>query len=190
MAHFDPPTFPSQVGVPGTPWWNHDLREPEFMRYFPPSLWEDLALSHIEQHMAIETNALQAYEDLGKAEDPQVRYLAAMIASDEQRHHQLLSDIAQSLRSRVAEKADDSAIANTGDLSPERRETLLETARQLLAIEENDADELKKLRRQLHQAPEQTIWPLLIEVMELDTEKHIRILKAVERYLTQEKWSR
>ncbi|MBO0746920.1 MAG: hypothetical protein J2O47_01140 [Acidimicrobiaceae bacterium] len=188
MTYLDPPNFPSQVGVPGMPWWDADLRQTSFIRFFPPSMWEDLALTHIEQHIATESGAAQAYEDLGKAEDPQVRYLASLIAQDEYRHHQLLSDIAQSLRSRVAEKADDSAIAKSAPLSPERRDALLENTRQLLSIEENDTGELKKLRRQLDKAPDETVWPLLIEIMELDTEKHIRILKAIERYLTRDRW--
>ncbi|MCL2393875.1 MAG: ferritin-like domain-containing protein [Acidimicrobiaceae bacterium] len=188
MTYMEPRDFPSQVGVPGVPWWSEDLRQPSFMRDFPPSVWEDLALAHIEQHIATETGAAEAYEDLGKAEDPQVRYLASLIAADEMRHHQLLQDIAQSLRSRVSETVDQSAIAKVAPLSSERRGVLLEKTRQLLEIEENDTGELKKLRRELDKAPDETVWPLLVEIMESDTEKHIRILKAIERYLTRERW--
>lgn len=190
MADLDPHDFPSQVGVPGVPWLDTGLGEPNFMRDFPPSPWEDLALAHIEQHIATEGKAAAAYDDLAKAEDPQVRYLAAMIAADERRHHRLLSDIADSLRSRVSEAVDDSAIARTSALSSERRKALLEATRRLLAIEEDDAGELKKLRREVHRAPDQTMWPLLVEIMELDTEKHIRILKAVERHLSRDRWPR
>lgn len=188
MSYREPLDFPSQAGVPGIPWWSPGLREPSFMRDFPPSVWENLTLAHIEHHIATETGAAASYEDLGKAEDPQVRYLASMIAADEYRHHQLLSDIAQSLRSRVSETTDDSAIAKPSPLSAERRDALLEITRRLLSIEESDTGELKKLRRQLDKAPDETVWPLLVEIMELDTEKHIRILKAVERYLTRDRW--
>lgn len=187
MAHLEPEDFPSQAGVPGIPWWHEAVVEPAFMKDFPPTLWEDLALAHIQEHMAIEAGAEEAYEDLGNAEDPQVRYLAAMIAADEHRHHQLLSDIAEALKSRVGGTADQSAIAG-GEVSRERREALLGVTRKLLAMEEDDADKLKALRRELHRAPERTVWPLLVEIMELDTEKHVRILKGIEGHLRRDHW--
>lgn len=188
MTYESPSDFPSQDGVPGI-WWPTSLRTPSFLLDVPPSsAWEDLALAHIEQHIAREEQAARWYEDFARVEDPQIKYLAAMIAADEHRHHQMLSDIARSLESRVSEKIDDSVTSNAVALSPEREAALLEAARQLLAVEEEDVDELKTLRRDLHLAPSGTIWPLLVEIMELDTQKHIRILKAIERHLTRERW--
>ena len=188
MTNREPYEFPSQEGIPGL-WWETDVREPGFMRdVLPPSTWDDRALAHIGEHIAIEAKAGAAYDAFAEVDDPQIKYLAALIAADEHRHHQMFSDIAQALQSEVSERLDEPPIAKAVQLSPERAAALLEEAQQLLAIEENDAGELKKLHRDLHSAPDETIWPLLIEIMELDTEKHIRILKGIEKHLTRHRW--
>jgi rubrerythrin len=188
MSYQEQTEFPSQAGSPNVAWWSTEVSEPEFMRNFKPTDWEYQALTHIQDHILAERGAASSYEELGKAEDPQVRYLASMVAADEHRHHQLLQDIVQSLGSRMYEGADDSVIAEAAPLSPERRQALLEITRRMLVFEEDDTRELKRLRRELHKAPDDTMWPLLIDIMELDTEKHFRILKAIERHLTKEKW--
>ena len=188
MTYREPRDFPSQVGIPNY-WWENDLREPSFMRrVLPPSNWDDRALAHIGEHIATEAKASAAYDAFAEVEDPQIKYLAALIAADEHRHHQMLSDIAGALQAEVGGRLDGPPIARTVDLIPERAAALLEKTRELLAIEESDVGELKKLHRDVHEAPDETIWPLLIEIMELDTEKHIRILKGIERHLTRHRW--
>jgi rubrerythrin len=188
MTYQEPHDFPSQRAIPGYP-WDTDLHEPGFMRdVFPPSEWDVLALAHIDQHIATEAKAGTAYDALAEVDDPQIKYLAALIAADERRHHQMLSDIARALRSEVSEQSDEGPLAKAAPLSPEQATALLKEAQKLLAIEKNDVGELKKLHREVHLAPNETIWPLLIEIMELDTEKHIRILKGIERHLTRHRW--
>jgi hypothetical protein len=68
-------------------------------------------------------------------------------------------------------------------LTTERREALLKQTRRLLDVEKDDVGKLKELRHDVRLAPDGTLWPELIEVMSLDTEKHIQILKAIERKL-------
>jgi rubrerythrin len=188
MTHQESHDFPSQQAIPGYP-WDTDLHEPGFMRdVFPPSTWDDLALVHIDEHIATEAKAGAAYDALAEADDPQIKYLAALIAADERRHHQMLSDIARALRAEVSEQSDEGALAKGGHLSTEQATALLHETQQLLALEKNDVGELKKLHREFHPASDETIWPLLIEIMELDTEKHIRILKGIERHLTRRRW--
>ncbi|HTW98914.1 MAG TPA: hypothetical protein VMD59_09065, partial [Acidimicrobiales bacterium] len=56
---------------------------------------------------------------------------------------------------------------------------LREMVNELLHFEREDAKRLRQLKRTLHPVSETTIWPLLIEAMELDTKKHILILKHI-----------
>jgi hypothetical protein len=61
---------------------------------------------------------------------------------------------------------------------------LLETTEQLLALEQADAKELRALRKQWAREPgERRLWALLVETAELDTEKHIRMLKYLRGLL-------
>jgi rubrerythrin len=171
--------FPSQTAVPGI-YWNEEYVPPEFTRSFSSSVWDERALAHIDEHLAVEAKASSAYEALATAADPAVRYLAGLIAEDEQRHHQVLSKIAAVLRAEVSDVA---APVDHVEVSAEQRKELLEEARRLLAMEKTDATALKALRHELHAAPEETMWPVLVEMMAFDTDKHIHLLKAIERHL-------
>jgi hypothetical protein len=48
--------------------------------------------------------------------------------------------------------------------------------------EEQDRRELKRLRRQLRDVKDTTLWDLLVELMERDTERHIAILRFVSKH--------
>jgi rubrerythrin len=171
--------FPSQTAVPGI-YWDEEAVNPEFMRSFPSSVWDERALAHIDQHLAVEAKAASSYEALAKTEDPAVRYLAGLIAEDEQRHHQVLAKIAAALRAEV----DDVAVpTHHVELSAAQRKELLDEARRLIEMEEADATALKGLRHELRSAPEETMWPVLVQMMSLDTDKHVHLLKAIERHL-------
>ena len=53
-------------------------------------------------------------------------------------------------------------------------------------MERNDIKELKRLARQLRKV-EDTAWrAVIVEAMELDTRKHIRLLEGVRDLLSQE----
>ena len=51
----------------------------------------------------------------------------------------------------------------------------------MLASEKQDRAELKRLRRRLRSYTG-TIWPFLIDLMLLDTDKHTRILRYILRH--------
>jgi|SRR5665213_61197 len=171
--------FPSQTAVPGI-YWDEEYLNPEFMRSVPSSVWDERALAHIEEHLAVEAKASSSYEAFAKAEDPAVRYLAGLIAEDEERHHQVLAKIAEVLRAGVNGVA---LPVQHVEVSAEQRKELLDEARRLLEMERADATALKELRHELHSAPEETMWRVLVEMMAFDTDKHIHLLKAIERHL-------
>jgi len=175
--------FPSQDAVPGF-WWGDNPGEPGHVRsVFPVSSWDERALSHIEQHLADEAAAGVAYETFAEHGDPSIRYLAGLLAADEQRHHQILENIARALRAEIAGGAVATGVPEPSPLTAAQRKDLLEETRRLLEIESADAAALKELKRDLRPARDETLWPLLAEIMALDTDKHIRILKGIDRLL-------
>ena len=60
-------------------------------------------------------------------------------------------------------------------------DALIAQTRELLASEKKDRAELRRLRRRLR-AYSGTIWPFLIDLMLLDTDKHSRILRYIIRH--------
>jgi rubrerythrin len=180
MTSQQAPDFPSQRGVPGL-WWEDDFHDADFMRSaVVSSTWDERLLEHIDTH---EAGASSAYDALAELGDPQIRYLAGLIAADEHRHHAMLVALATSVRSTVSDEGDELEWGTPPVLTTEQRDALLKQTRRLLEVEKDDVGKLKELRRDVRPAPNGTLWPELIEIMSLDTEKHIQILKAIERKL-------
>jgi hypothetical protein len=175
--------YPSQRVVPGM-WWEEDYRDADFMRSaIPSSTWDERLVAHIDNHLVLEADASSAYDCLAEMGDPQIRYLAGLIAADEHRHHAMLFGLATSVRSTVNDEPDELEWGKPSVLTTEQRDALLKQTRRLLDVEKDDVVKLKELRRDVRSAPDGTLWPELVEVMALDTEKHIQILKAIERKL-------
>jgi hypothetical protein len=175
--------FPSQRVVPGL-WWEEDYRDADFMRCaMPSSTWDERLLAHIDNHVVLEADASSAYDALAGMGDPQIRYLAGLIASDEHRHHSMLLALATSVRSTVCDEGDELEWSKPPVLTTGQLEALLKQTKQLLDVERDDAGKLKELQRDVRLAPDGTLWPELIEIMSLDTDKHIQILKSIERKL-------
>jgi hypothetical protein len=64
-------------------------------------------------------------------------------------------------------------------------EQLIPELEKLLAFERQDAKELKDLEKRFKDYRRTTIWPLLTELMALDTQKHIRILEFLLHHAKQ-----
>ena len=177
--------FPSQGGVPGF-WWEQDYRRPEFMReVLPPDQWDDRLLAHIDEHLVMETNVSAEYESYAEMGDAQIRYLAGLIAAAEHRHHSTLSGIAASVRATAGGEGEAPEWGQSGPLAADQRETVLKETKRLLQIEQDDAEKLKQIREDLRSAPRGAMWPVLVEIMAIDTEKHVKVLQAIEQRLEQ-----
>ena len=147
-----------------------------------PTQYEDLS-AYLGQHVQAEEGALNAYKAaLEGRPDDVISYLVGMILEDEARHHAIFSEFQNTLESRIQLRSIEPIVPSTrieGDLTE-----LLGTTEQLLALERADVKELKALRKQWAREPgERRLWALLVETAELDTEKHIRILKYLRRLL-------
>jgi rubrerythrin len=134
----------------------------------------------LRTHGQRESHALDAYAALVSASgDEGVRYLSRLILDDEERHHHMVAEMANRLTSELNEVELQPAVpaAVHGDAA------LLQKVRELLDLEQDDARELHRLRRQLRHEPTASLLPLLAELILHDTEKHIAILKFIRGHV-------
>jgi bacterioferritin (cytochrome b1) len=68
------------------------------------------------------------------------------------------------------------------DLDRVDRTELRATTDLLLEHEKADAKELERLRKELRDVKDTTLWALLVDIMQRDTEKHIAILRFVQKH--------
>lgn len=144
------------------------------------SVWEQEIYDYVSNHVAVEGEILDEYQQL--AEDPSgsaaFRYLAGLILADERRHHQLFNDLATSIRQMAELRLDDEPIPSLRGLRADR-ERIMATTERLLEVERADARELKQFAKKLKDLKDTTLWVLLLELMQDDTAKHIKILKFI-----------
>ncbi len=108
-------------------------------------------------------------------------YVVNLLIEDEQRHHRLFAELASSLKAD-AECSGDPVVPRM-DFDRSNRTTVAEVTERLLQREEGDARELKRLQRELSVFKDTTLWGLLVELMERDTDKHIALLRFVRRHV-------
>ena len=140
-------------------------------------------LQLLEQHGALEGEALQAYQAIvdSAPEEDGVTYLVRIILEDEERHHRIFEEMANAFRSMVwsAEVEPKMPPAPSGD-----RPELLATTKRLLAFEQHDRKELRSLRRRLKGTSGSSLDVLAVEMMLHDTAKHIDMLEYIESRLS------
>ena len=122
-------------------------------------------------------------------ESKALKYVIDLLLADERRHHQFFNDLAASLKSQ-AEFAADEPLVPRLDLDRVGRTELLDTTERLLENERDDLKELQHLRKELHDVKDTTLWDLLLDIMVRDTEKHIAMLRFVEKHAPSRRSSR
>jgi hypothetical protein len=142
--------------------------------------WEQAMYDLLSRHGAQEGAILAEYEQLADDQESSAafRYLARMIMTDEHRHHQIFNDLAEALRQMTELRADDEPIPALRGLRADR-DRILATTERLLEVEHEDAKELKRLAKEMKDYRETTLWGLLIDLMQDDTAKHIKILEFI-----------
>lgn len=140
-----------------------------------------VAVSHaFASHVREERHLLEEYERLAATTaDAGTRFLLELIVADERRHHELFERLGADALRGVHELVPDPPSPPAGEIP-----VLLEQTRRFVQVERDDAESLGQLRRQLRPVRDETLWRLLVELMQLDTEKHLRILTYLERRLT------
>jgi hypothetical protein len=133
----------------------------------------------ITRHGREEGSLLERYERFAdEASSPAARYLVNLIIEDERRHHRVLAEIADAI---AWGSLTDSTPAVPRLVAGRADTELVEETKTMLASEKRDRAELRRLRRRLR-SYSGTIWPLLIDLMLLDTDKHTRILRFVVKH--------
>jgi len=150
----------------------------------PDTSWDRKALQHIEAHLHGENEAVAAYEEMVKETSGAVEYLIELILADEYRHHHLLAELAKAVGSATGKPGYTSTeIPDPLPIDEELRLRLLAQTKKFIDIEHEDGKELRSILTDLRPSRTRTIWPLLVELMELDSEKHVKILKRIEHLL-------
>lgn len=148
----------------------------------PPSdvkVIEERFFRHLSDHVTSEAEFVAAYRERAEAPDtPEAaRYLIRLILTDEERHHRILHEIVTAIGNGVAWHEDPAAVPNLAYGPTDR--ALVEDTRRFLAAERADQKQLRALRKELRPFRDTSLWALLVEVMEYDTAKHIRILTFI-----------
>ena len=132
-----------------------------------------LLTAHGEQEGAI----LERYRRFADhASSPAVRYLVRLILEDEERHHRVLAELANAIAWEASPVTPRDSVP---DLEPGGDGELRAETKAVLDVELADLKELKGLRRRLSAYQDTTMWALLVDLMLLDTEKHVHILRFV-----------
>ena len=147
------------------------------------SVFESELLDHLTHHLEAERELLATYQQVAaESGAAYVSYLLRLIGEDESRHHRMFEELANALRAPVERDVGPTVPVIEGAANaPE----LLEATERLLRAERDDARELARLSHSkgLRSMRGLSLWPLLIELMEHDTEKHRAILRFVRKQL-------
>jgi hypothetical protein len=145
----------------------------------PISRFDAAVLRHLTEHLADEAEILDEYRLLTSSPDAPVRYLAQLILEDEQRHHRVMTELANQFRSSA------SLVEHTPQVpwltKSTDRHGLARSARRLRRFERRDLRRLRKLARLLRPIRDDSLDPVIVATLEMDTRKHLRYLRELQR---------
>jgi len=148
-----------------------------------PSVWERELWTHLTSHVAAERDLLEKYSAVAKqSQSKAFGYLVNLLIEDEIRHHRIFNQLAKSLESEAMLSGDEPAIPYP-DFDKADQAMLRENTEELLESEERDARELKRLQHELRTLKDVSLWGLLVDLMQRDTEKHIALLRFVKKHV-------
>lgn len=130
-------------------------------------------------HEADEQEVIASYETLSSETDSEtVRYLIGLIVDDERRHHRILQELANTVRSAATFEEAGPRLPFL-DVRRRRDRDLLEQTRRFLAVERKDRAELKRLARSTRNVGGE-LEAFVVDLLRADTERHIVILRFIE----------
>ena len=125
---------------------------------------------------------LEDYRSAAEASSSKAfEYLVNLLIEDEIRHHRIFLELANSLETMSLRPGDEPQVPYL-DFNRTNREAVLDLTEKLFENEQQDALELKRFQRELRDVKDRSIWGLLVELMERDTQKHIAILRFVKKH--------
>jgi hypothetical protein len=128
----------------------------------------------LERHVAEEEEILKKYQHLvGLLKAGAAGLLVRAIFLDEKQHHHVLSEMAKELRS----------LAERNPIIPDRsRADILKMVEELIQHEEANIENCRALKEQLSE-PENDLFAAVLEAVMCDSEKHKRLLLALDEVL-------
>lgn len=152
------------------------MQEPELSGASP---WEQRLYAELLRHVDDEMDILERYRAVADETDsPAFAYLARLILDDEQRHHLLLRDLAETIRISVEMTGEEPPIPDLAMFRSDRVRILEETEA-FLALERKDNRELEALASDLRDVERETLWQLIVRLIHADNVKHRAILEFV-----------
>jgi hypothetical protein len=145
----------------------------------PISPFDAAILQHLTEHLGSEVEILYEYRQLASSPDAPVRYLAQLILEDEERHHRVMTELANQFRSSASlvEQAPQVPwLTKSTD-----RHGLARSVRRLRKFERQDLRRLRRLARQLRPIRDDSLDPVIVATLEMDTRKHLRYLRELHR---------
>lgn len=151
------------------------------------SIWERELFIHLIEHARRESELLEKYVEAAEETGSEAfAYVVRLLANDEKRHHGQMADLARTLKAELELRDSDLSIPRP-DFDKVDRKKVLDLTRELLDNEKSDAKALKQLRKDLKFAEDVTLWGMLVETMQTDTEKHLNLLRYVERQVSKKR---
>jgi bacterioferritin (cytochrome b1) len=148
------------------------------------SVWEQDLYDHLTAHARDEQEILDGYRQLAEGASPAFfAYLARMILNDEERHHQLLGDLAETVRAFAEFRYDEEPIPGV-PFKVAGGQEIIDATERYLKVERDDLHVLRELAKKVESVKDTTMWDLMIRLLEMDTEKHIAILEFVRDHTT------
>jgi hypothetical protein len=144
------------------------------------SVWGRDLFEHLVKHMHDENELIDEYDELASRAGGHVAYVLGLIVEDEQRHHRLFEEWCNALRSDAEFRSIEPKVPTLdADLDPAEVKAAVE---RFLEVERADRKELDRLRKLVRGQRDTSLWDVLLEVMELDTQKHIALLRFLEHH--------
>lgn len=142
---------------------------------------EQRLYDHLLAHIEHEREALRAYEGLvASTGSTSFAYLARMILEDERRHHELLGELAETIRVDVPLTREPRPIPTLVPLRADR-DAVRQQTEHLLALEREDNRALDRLARELKPFKDTTVWELVVRMLQADNDKHQMMLRFIAR---------
>ncbi len=164
--------------------WLHPLAAGE-----PPALLERL-IRALEAHAAAEAHDIVNCQQLAqRADDPVVALLFDLIVEDEQRHHALLRSMIRRLQEEVEfypnPAPTPTALPVPSDSAMQPTTFDGEMAASVRALIRDEHEGARHVRHLARQEPTlyDGLYPLLLETIARDSEKHATILRYVLRHI-------
>ena len=141
--------------------------------------FDAVLMESLERHLADEQAILDQYRALAESTDEPVRYIAQLILDDEQRHHRVLTEMLNQIRTSVwlAEQSPHVPwLTRSGN-----RDALKASVHQLRVFERRDLHELRKLKRRFRFLRRDSLNGVLVRALIMDTRKHLLYLRTLDR---------